>query len=222
MSRRSPPAAPSSSGSHVSRGTHTRMSRDQRRAQLLELGVQAVMDSSFDEVSVEQVADAAGISRGLLFHYFPTRRDFLTAVAEVGAAQLLDVTAPDPDLDPLTQLRVAMAAYVDYIVDRRKAYVSLVRGAAGGDPAMLEVVRRTRQRLVERLLHGLGIEPGAARPELRIALHGWLGFVEEATIAWLGEPDPPSRQALLDTCERTLVALVSDAAGIDMTTLAGA
>lgn len=203
----------------MSTGTRTRMSREQRRAQLIELGMQAVIDSSFDEVSVEQVADAAGISRGLLFHYFPTRRDFLTAIARAGAQQLLEVTAPDPQLDPLTQLRVGMAAYVDYIVDRQDAYVALVRGAAGGDPHMLEVVRGTRQAIVHRMLDGMGMDPAAAPPRLRIALHGWLGFVEESAIAWMGEPDPPPRQALLDLCERTLVTVVADAAGIDMASL---
>lgn len=202
-------------------GTHTRMSREQRRAQLLELGMQAVTASSFDEVSVEQVADAAGISRGLLFHYFPTRRDFLVAIAEAGAQQLLEVTDPDPDLDPLARLRVGMAAYVDYIVDRQQAYVSLVRGAAGGDPAMLEVVRRTRAQIVARMLDGLGMAPDQAPPTLRIALHGWLGFVEEAAIAWMGEPDPPSRHALLATCERTLVSVVADATGLDLADLPG-
>ena len=203
----------------MSGSTPTRMSREQRRAQLLELGMQAVTASSFDEVSVEQVADAAGISRGLLFHYFPTRRDFLVAIAEAGAQQLLDVTAPDPHLDPLAQLRVGMAAYVDYIVDRRQAYVSLVRGAAGGDPAMLDVVRRTRARIVSRMLDGIGLTPTQAPPTLRIALHGWLGFVEEAAIAWMEETDPPSRHALLATCERTLVAVVADATGLDLSEL---
>lgn len=205
----------------MSDSTRTRMSREQRRAQLLELGMQAVTASSFDEVSVEQVADAAGISRGLLFHYFPSRRDFLVAIAEAGAQQLLDVTEPDPELAPLAQLRVGMAAYVDYIVDRRDAYVSLVRGAAGGDPAMLHVVRRTRARIVARMLDGLGLTPEQVPPTLRIALHGWLGFVEEAAIAWMEEADPPSRHALLATCERTLVAVVADATGIDLSQLEG-
>ena len=202
-----------------STGTRTRMSREDRRAQLIALGMQAVIDSSFDEVSVEQVADAAGISRGLLFHYFPTRRDFLVAIARAGADELLEVTAPDPRLDPLAQLRVGMAAYVDYIVDRQDAYVALVRGAAGGDPGMLEVVRSTRQAIVDRMLDGMGMAPADATPRLRIALHGWLGFVEEAAIAWMGETDPPPRQALLDLCERTLVTVVADAAGIDMAAL---
>jgi AcrR family transcriptional regulator len=200
--------------------TRTRMTREQRHEQLLELGMQAVVDASFDALSVEQVADAAGISRGLLFHYFPTRRDFLVAIAEAGAAQLLEVTAPDPDLDPIAQLRTGMAAFVDYIVERRKAYVSLVQGAAGGDPAMLQVVRRTRQRIVERLLAGVGLSLEDAPATLRLGLHGWLGFVEEAAITWLESDDAPPRQDLLDLCERMFVTVVADTTGLDLATLA--
>lgn len=199
--------------------TQTRMTREQRREQLLELGMQAVVDASFDALSVEQVADTAGISRGLLFHYFPTRRDFLVAIAEAGAEQLLEVTAPDPTLDPIARLRTGMAAFVDYIVERRKAYVSLVQGAAGGDPAMLQVVRRTRQRIVERLLAGIGLSLADAPATLRLGLHGWLGFVEETAITWLEADDAPPRQDLLDLCERMFVTVVADTTGLDLTDL---
>ena len=195
------------------------MTREQRRAQLLELGTQAVTASSFDEVSVEQVAEAAGISRGLLFHYFPSRRDFLVAIARAGAEELLEVTAPDPGLEPLGQLHAGIAAYVDYIVDRRDAYLSLVRGAAGGDPGMLEVVRWTRQQIVARITAGLGLDPDEVSGHLRTALHGWLGFVEEAAVAWLAEDDPPPRAALVEMCEQLLVTLVASVAGVDLAAL---
>ena len=195
------------------------MTREQRRAQLLELGMQAVTSSSFDEVSVEQVAEAAGISRGLLFHYFPSRRDFLAAIARAGAEELLEVTAPDPGLGPLAQLHAGIGAYVDYIVDRRDAYLSLVRGAAGGDPAMLEVVRGTRQQIVARITVGLGLDPDQVSGHLRTALHGWLGFVEEAAVAWLAEEDPPPRAALVEMCEQLLVTLVATVAGVDLAAL---
>ena len=195
------------------------MTREQRRAQLLELGMQAVTSSSFDEVSVEQVAEAAGISRGLLFHYFPTRRDFLVAIARAGAEELLEVTAPDPELEPLAQLHAGIGAYVDYIVDRRDAYLSLVRGAAGGDPGMLEVVRWTRQQIVARITAALGLDPAEVSGHLRTALHGWLGFVEEAAVAWLAEAEPPPRAALVEMCEQLLVTLVASVAGVDVAAL---
>ncbi len=197
-----------------------RMSRADRREQLLDLGVDAVTGSSFDAVSVEQVAEAAGISRGLLFHYFPTRRDFLVAIAERGAQELLDVTEPDPSLPPLERLRASLASFVDYVTERHTAYVSLVRGAAG-DPAMAEVVTRTRARIVDRVLEGFGLaSPPSA---VRVAVHGWVGFIEEATISWLAQGEArTSREELLALCESTLVHALAASTGADPVELAGA
>ncbi len=186
--------------------TRRRLRREERRAQLLELGRQAVANSSFDELSLEQVAVAAGISRGLLFHYFPTRRDFVVAIAERGAADLLDRIDPTPDGDPLTRLRRGLDAYVDTIMEQPRAYVSLVRGAQGGDPDMQAVADRARAEIAHRILRGLQVEPAPRLVEL--AVRGWLAFVEEAVIAWLEDDRDVSRDELLVLFERQLVTAV--------------
>lgn len=191
-----------------------RMSREDRRAQLIDLGTQLVKASSFDEVSVEQVADAAGISRGLLFHYFPTRRDFLLAIAQAGADDLLARTAPDPDLPPLEQLQAGLDAFIDYVLEHRDAYVAVIRGAASGEPAMLDVVADTRATFVGRILDGFGLDTHACSPVVTVAVHGWLGFMEESTLAWLGHD--LDRESLTGLCQSMLLAaLVS--AGVDVT-----
>lgn len=201
--------------------TRTRMPRTQRRAQLIELGKEAVAATSFDEVSVEQVADAAGISRGLLFHYFPTRRDFLQAVAAAAAAELVAATEPPPDADPVTQLRTSLRAYVDYIVEHDRAYLSLVRGAAGGEAGMLEVLDGTRALLADRVLTGVGMDPAQTAPVVRLGLRGWIGFVEEATVAWLADRTQLDRDDLVGLCERTLVAVFADTTGLDLAAVQG-
>lgn len=169
--------------------TGTRLSREERRAQLIALGVEMIGASSFDDVSIDDVAEAAGISRSLLFHYFPTKRDFLVAVARAGAEELLAATATDPDRSAEEQLREGLERYLDYVAERRGAYLSLVRGASGGDPALQEVFDRTRQVMAERLLEGLGLDWDAAPPLLRVAVRGWIAFVEEASVTWLGGED---------------------------------
>jgi AcrR family transcriptional regulator len=191
-----------------------RMSREERHAQLIELGTQLVKVSSFDEVSIEQVADAAGISRGLLFHYFPTRRDFLLAIARAGADDLLARTAPNPDLPPLEQLQAGLDAFIDYVLEHRDAYVAVIRGAASGDPAMLDVVADTRATFVDRILDGFGLDAHTCAPVLPVAIHGWLGFMEESTLAWLDRD--LDRASLTGLCQSMLLAaLVS--AGVDLT-----
>ena len=78
-----------------------RLSPEARRAQLLELGVQMLTTRTLDELSVEALAEQAGISRGLLFHYFKNKQDFHRAVVQQAADDLLETTAPDYGLDPL-------------------------------------------------------------------------------------------------------------------------
>lgn len=163
--------------------TGARLSREARREQLVRLGGGLVARSSFDEVSVDDVAAEAGISRGLLFHYFPTKRDFQVAVAERAAEELLEATLTDPDESPLEQLRSGVERFLGYIASRRQAYLSLVRGAASGDAALRAVSDRTRGALAERVLEGLGLDPVPA--VVTLVVRGWIAAVEEMVVTWL-------------------------------------
>ncbi|MDI9916529.1 TetR/AcrR family transcriptional regulator [Rhodococcus sp. IEGM 1379] len=59
-----------------------RLDREQRRTQLLDIGTQLFADRSYEDVWIEEVAEIAGVSRGLMYHYFPTKRDFFAAIVE--------------------------------------------------------------------------------------------------------------------------------------------
>lgn len=174
--------------------TGARLSRAARRDQLVSLGHALIADSSFDAVSVDDVAVAAGISRGLLFHYFPTKRDFQVAVAERAAEELLEATAPDPAFAPLDRLRGGVEAFLTYVGERRGAYLSLVRGAASGEPALREVSDRTRAVLASRVVDGLGLVD--APPAVALVVRGWVAASEEMVVAWLAEGGLP-REALV-------------------------
>ena len=71
-----------------------RLDREQRRTQLLDIGAQLFADRSYEDVWIEEVAEIAGVSRGLMYHYFPTKRDFFAAIVERESQHLLEVTAP--------------------------------------------------------------------------------------------------------------------------------
>ncbi len=74
--------------------SRARLSLDERRQQLLDLGLELFSQRPFEDISVEDIADAAGISRGLLYHYFPSKRDFYVAVVRVAAAELRALIEP--------------------------------------------------------------------------------------------------------------------------------
>lgn len=174
----------------------TRMSPEDRRAQLLELGARMLAERPLEQVSVEDIAGQAGVSRGLLFHYFASKHDFHLAIVRHTGADMLAHTEPDPALEPMDMLRVAVTAYVDYVSDNRTTYVSLLRGSASGDAEMREEFERTRTAMAERItthLPRIGIEPDA---RTALAVRGWIAFVEEATISWLRD-EQISREELI-------------------------
>jgi AcrR family transcriptional regulator len=186
-------------------GSGARLSREARREQLIELGHELVARSSFEEVSVDDVAAAAGISRGLLFHYFPTKRDFQVAIASRAAEELLRETEPDASAPPIEQLRQGTARFLEHVTSRRDAYLSLVRGAASGEPALREVGERTRDALTARVLDGLELDPVPG--EVTLVVRGWVAASEEIAVSWLRTSDVPREQVLAVIVDGLLLQL---------------
>lgn len=166
----------------------TRLSPHQRRAQLIDLGVDMLATRPIEQISVEEIADRAGVSHGLLFHYFSSKHDYHVEIVRHIGREMLEHTAPDETLAPFDMLRGTLVAYVDYVTDRRDTYVSMLRGRTSGDPDMRAVFEDTRTAMVDRTvahLPAIGIE---ATPAVRLAVRGWVAFVEDTTIAWLRDP----------------------------------
>ncbi|MBK9035707.1 MAG: TetR/AcrR family transcriptional regulator [Myxococcales bacterium] len=200
-----------------------RLDNDARRAQLLELGQRAFAERTYDEVSIDDIARAAGISKGLLYHYYPTKRDLYVAGLQATADDLLarTVAAADPKLPPLERIRAGLDAYLDFVVAHARPFAALLRGGIGSDPEVAGVIEGTRTRYVERLLSDTENTPLAAIaasevPMVRIAVRGWLGFVEAASLEWLirGQAERVAlRDLMVDTLLVTLRGVLAPVTG---------
>jgi len=184
-----------------------RLSPEARREQLLELGVQMLTTRTLDELSVEDLAEQAGISRGLLFHYFRNKQDFHRAVVQRAADDLLETTAPDAELDPIPRLTQSVEHYVDYVAANYRGYISLVRGAASGDDALREIFDRTRDVLTKRITDSMDVFGLTDGPTERLLARGWSAMVEEMVIAWVPEQQIP-KEELLAVLTATLPAIL--------------
>ncbi|MGW6197545.1 TetR/AcrR family transcriptional regulator [Kribbella sp. NPDC055110] len=167
------------------------MSAEDRKKQLVKIGLMMLRDQPIHELSIDAIAGEAGISRGLLFHYFPSKRDYYLAVISAAGRRLLRVTKPDETLAPEQQLREMLVQFVAFISRRRTAYISFVRGAAGGDDFAVEVYDETRARLTKRILTYLGTPEVADEPTSReyLRVHAWLSYTEDLAIEWSGLPE---------------------------------
>jgi AcrR family transcriptional regulator len=183
-------AVRSARGAVRPRRPRVRLDNDQRRAQLLELAKRAFSDRSYDEVSIDDLAQIAGISKGLLYHYFPTKRDLYVAGLRGTADELVDaVTAVPQDLPPIDQVRQSVDAYLAHVTRHSRAFVALMRGGIGSDPEVAAVVDSVRTRLFDKLLSGSPLAGQIARDaRFETAVRGWIGFVEAASIDWCANP----------------------------------
>ncbi len=191
----------------------TRMSPEGRREQLLELGTQLLSTRTLDEISIELLAEEAGISRGLLYHYFGNKQEFHVAVVRRAVEQLVAITAPRDIEDPVEQLAASIGAYLDYVVDNYTGYVSLVRAAAGGNEEIRAIYDEGRRVLTDRIfevtgeagLEALGLTDS---PSIRLLADGWSAMVESVAVAWVADPHGVTREQLLTRLARALPAIV--------------
>ncbi|MBJ7290335.1 TetR/AcrR family transcriptional regulator [Williamsia sp.] len=197
----------------MTQAKRTRMSPEARREQLIEHGMSMLADRTLDQVTIDAIAESVGVSRALLFHYFESKQDFHVAIAREQSRQMLECTEPDLTLgDPLLILRGSMSAFVDYVSAHRHVYVTLLRGAIGADPAMQEVFEQTRSVMAKRVLDQAWTLDLRPTPLVRIAVDGWMAFVEEVTVAWLTGDDGIERDHLLDLITSSLPLLGGAAA----------
>ncbi len=167
---------------------------DSRRAQLLELGLRLFGTRSYDEVSIDDIAQAANVSKGLLYHYFGGKRAFYVAVVRDAARRLREAIEPDPQLPPPARALAGLEAYLRFVEERADAYAALVNGGLGADPEIFDILEQTRRQQVQSMLTDMGLrEP---RPAYRLSLRAWIGGVETACVDWLRDPALPRAQLL--------------------------
>lgn len=189
------------------------MSPQERREQLLELGTTLLARSSLEELSIEMLAAEAGISRGLLYHYFGSKHEFHLAVVRRAVQDLYQIVAPQDFDDPIEQLTASLGAYADYVKANYSGYVSLVRAAQGGDDDLRAIYYEARAILTSRIfdepsarqLAALGIQDS---PQLRLLLNGWAAMVEEVVVAWVEDDRGLDRDEVLARLASGLLALL--------------
>ncbi|WP_416982049.1 TetR/AcrR family transcriptional regulator [Streptomyces sp. T028] len=193
--------------------TRRRLSTGERREQLLSVGARLFSESPYDEVWIEQVAEIAGVSRGLLYHYFPTKRDFFAAVVERESERMLRMTAPVPGVPVREQLTAGLDAHLEYVETHAHGYRAFHRADAAGDQTVRRVYQRALAAQERQILAALGADPEfgplfVERPEVRLAVRGWLAFITAVGLEWLRGPDL-TREQVRDLCARALLGVIA-------------
>ncbi|MFI5972234.1 TetR/AcrR family transcriptional regulator [Streptomyces sp. NPDC051452] len=189
-----------------------RLSTGERREQLLSVGARLFSESPYDDVWIERVAEIAGVSRGLLYHYFPTKRDFFAAVVERESDRMLRMTAAVPGAPVREQLTAGLDTYLGYVRAHAHGFRAFHRADAAGDQAVRRVYQRALDSQERQILAALAADPEfgpdvVGAPRVRLAVRGWLAFTTAVCLEWLREGES-TREEVRDLCARALLGVI--------------
>jgi AcrR family transcriptional regulator len=185
----------------------SRLDPAQRRRQILDAAARLFTERGYEPTSTGQIAEAAGVTRGLVHHYFGSKRDLYLAVVEAGAQIIPDALNTEAQgLPPTEVARRNLAALLDSIENERDLWIS-ARGFSS-DPELEAILDRIRERVVDRIILN---QTGAtdAPPELRFLLRCFLGLGDTAAREWL-ERDRASREQVEALLFITLQAMLTE------------
>ena len=191
----------------VTAAPNRRLGPEARRSQLVGVGLALMKEMPFDEVTAEVVARAGGVSKGLVFHYFPATRDLQVAILRAATDELLADLDIGAGLPPDERLRVGLDAFVRYIEQQPASYQAVVR-RAGSDERLLAVFEDTRSAVVGIVAATLGLTELPA--PLRLVIRGWIAMVEECVLHWLDDKPVP-REELVEFLRRAALTMLPDA-----------
>jgi AcrR family transcriptional regulator len=191
-----------------------RLSPEDRRSELLALGVEVFGQRPYDEVRIDEIAERAGVSRALMYHYFPDKRAFFAAVVRAEGERLFEATntPPQPGLNLFEQLRAGVLAYLDYDEAHPHGAWAAYMGMGRSDPVLrgIDDVDNDRQanRIIDRITDSLGqsLDTGVER-DLRVIVYGWLAFTFEMCRQRIVDPTIDAG-AVADACAHALLDTV--------------
>ncbi|MFJ3668275.1 TetR/AcrR family transcriptional regulator [Streptomyces sp. NPDC090106] len=165
-------------------GVRRRMGVEERRQQLIGVALDLFSQRSPDDVSIDEIATAAGISRPLVYHYFPGKLSLYEAALK-RAADDLAARFVEPHEGPLgTRLLKVMRRFFDFVDDHGPGFAALMRGGpAVGSSATNALIDSVRQAAYEQILSHLGVTRPPARLEL--VVRSWISLAESTALIWL-------------------------------------
>jgi AcrR family transcriptional regulator len=166
------------------------------RQRLIAAAVDLFSARSYNQVAASDIAKAAGVAHGLLFHYFGSKRGIYLQAIREAVDQLDEAFSFESDLPPSQQLRRALTSNLRYLSRRRGLALRLVLGGLGADPEAWEVFEAGRWRAIGATVAMLGLDPD--NHALRITGRAAVGAIDEATVYWLNNEQQFSVEAMVE------------------------
>ncbi|MEU9989872.1 TetR/AcrR family transcriptional regulator [Streptomyces sp. NPDC007971] len=194
---------------------YRRLSVEERRSQLLAAALSLFAHRAPEDISLDDVAEAAGVSRPLVYRYFPGGKQQLYEAALRSAGEALQHCFDEPRQGPmLSRLSRVLDRYLTFVDEHDTGFSALLQGGSVVETSRTTaIVDGVRRAAAEHIFSHLGVgEPG---PRLRMTVRMWITAVEAASLIWLDEGKQPPVDELRDWLVEQFVAVLTVTAGRD-------
>jgi AcrR family transcriptional regulator len=190
-----------------------RLDHDERRRQILACARRLFSERSYDAVSTTDIANEAGVARGLLHHYFGTKRDlYLEVVRELMRMPSNPVPLEAPGRGLERVIDESVDRWLTMLERNRGTWLAAnaARGLGGRDPELEAILEEAREEAADRLIEALQTyEAATAPPALRALIRSYSGFAEAASIEWLAR-ERLTREQLRSMLTQTFLSLINE------------
>ncbi|MFD9905705.1 TetR/AcrR family transcriptional regulator [Streptomyces sp. NPDC059063] len=181
-----------------------------RRAELIAIGRKLFADTSYDALSMDDIARHAGVAKGLIYYYFKSKRGYYLAIIEDSVADLVERAGSDTELPRVQRVQRTIDGYLRYAEHHQAAYRTIVSGGVGFDAEVHAIRDGVREAMIGTIAEG-AYGRRAIPPLARTALLGWLCSVEGITLDWIGRPAAQGARDLeRDTVRELLVRTLGE------------
>ncbi|MFE7567842.1 TetR/AcrR family transcriptional regulator [Streptomyces sp. NPDC057539] len=164
------------------RGTSERSQA--RRSELIAIGRKLFADTSYDALSMDDIAQHAGVAKGLIYYYFKNKRGYYLAIVEDSVTELVSLASGGAELPRTQRVQRTVEAYLRFAQYNEAAYRTIITGGVGFDTQVQAIRDAVRTGLVSTVAQG-AYGRSDIPPIARLALLGWLSSVEWLTLEWL-------------------------------------
>jgi AcrR family transcriptional regulator len=173
-----------------------------RRAELIAIGRKLFADTSYDALSMDDIARQAHVAKGLIYYYFQSKRGYYLAIIQDSVADLVTFAASGLELPQVDRVHRTIESYLRFAEHHQAAYRTIVSGGVGFDAEVHAIRDGVREAIVATIAEGAyGRSDIPALP--RMGLLSWVCSVEGATLEWIDRPEL-SRDTMRDLLVKML------------------
>lgn len=176
-----------------------------RRAELIAIGRRLFADTSYDALSMDDIARQAHVAKGLIYYYFQSKRGYYLAIIQDSVADLVTFAASGLQLPQVDRVQRTIDGYLRYAEHNQAAYRTVVSGGVGFDAEVHAIRYGVREAIVATIADGAYGRTDIS-PVARMGLFSWVCSVEGATLDWIDRPAQLSRDTMRELLVKTLGA----------------